>query len=319
MGLQGGCSNSFGPFGGAQTQRDPKSNLVAGQGSLYGLTLDEVQNQLEDVGKPLNSMNVDELLNSVWTAEANNQAMEVVDYDPTFGQPALDSSLNPQLSFRLFTDLNKTVDELWQHIQQGQSSLDRKATLGEMTLEDFLVKAGVVAESFSGKINPGSVYDMVDETRQDQWTEYQIPEMHPQQQQSVLPVLIPGHPIQQPSHNGGNTMIDAVYSEMEIVMSPSNLRGTTSGTQNPRRRRIPPGVIEKSVERRLKRMIKNRESAARSRARKQAYQHELESKVSRLEEENQRLKQMKVVELILPREPLPEPRYQLRRSSSAPI
>ncbi|KAL0339878.1 UNVERIFIED_CONTAM: ABSCISIC ACID-INSENSITIVE 5-like protein 2 [Sesamum radiatum] len=41
-------------------------------------------------------------------------------------------------------------------------------------------------------------------------------------------------------------------------------------------------------------MIKNRESAARSRARKQAYTHELENKVSRLEEENERLKRQKV-------------------------
>ncbi|KAJ9544383.1 hypothetical protein OSB04_024090 [Centaurea solstitialis] len=41
-------------------------------------------------------------------------------------------------------------------------------------------------------------------------------------------------------------------------------------------------------------MIKNRESAARSRARKQAYTHELENKVSRLEEENERLRRQKV-------------------------
>jgi len=42
-------------------------------------------------------------------------------------------------------------------------------------------------------------------------------------------------------------------------------------------------------------MIKNRESAARSRARKQAYTNELENKVSHLEEENERLKKQKVL------------------------
>ncbi|KAI7736897.1 hypothetical protein M8C21_032328, partial [Ambrosia artemisiifolia] len=54
-------------------------------------------------------------------------------------------------------------------------------------------------------------------------------------------------------------------------------------------------VMEKTVERRQKRMIKNRESAARSRARKQAYTHELENKVSRLEEENERLRREKAI------------------------
>ncbi|KAE9606618.1 putative transcription factor bZIP family [Lupinus albus] len=43
-------------------------------------------------------------------------------------------------------------------------------------------------------------------------------------------------------------------------------------------------------ERKNKRMIKNRESAARSRARKQAYTKELQLKVERLMEENARLK-----------------------------
>lgn len=43
-------------------------------------------------------------------------------------------------------------------------------------------------------------------------------------------------------------------------------------------------------ERRNKRMIKNRESAARSRARKQAYTNELEQKVQLLQEENARLR-----------------------------
>lgn len=66
-------------------------------------------------------------------------------------------------------------------------------------------------------------------------------------------------------------------------------------------------------------MIKNRESAARSRARKQAYTHELENKVSFLEEENERLKRQKEIEDILPSVPPPEPKYQLRRTSSGPI
>ncbi|KAF7840835.1 ABSCISIC ACID-INSENSITIVE 5-like protein 7 [Senna tora] len=48
-------------------------------------------------------------------------------------------------------------------------------------------------------------------------------------------------------------------------------------------------AIEKVVERRQRRMIKNRESAARSRARKQAYTLELESEVRKLKDLNEEL------------------------------
>lgn len=51
---------------------------------------------------------------------------------------------------------------------------------------------------------------------------------------------------------------------------------------------------ERSLEQRQKRMIKNRESAARSRARKQAYTVELEAQVTELKEENAKLKQEQI-------------------------
>ncbi|CDP01369.1 unnamed protein product [Coffea canephora] len=58
-------------------------------------------------------------------------------------------------------------------------------------------------------------------------------------------------------------------------------------------------ALEKVVERRQRRMIKNRESAARSRARKQAYTMELEAEVAKLKEENQELqkKQAEIMEM----------------------
>ncbi|CAA6654481.1 unnamed protein product [Spirodela intermedia] len=79
--------------------------------------------------------------------------------------------------------------------------------------------------------------------------------------------------------------------------------GALSDTQTPGGKREASDYVGgKTVERRQKRMIKNRESAARSRARKQAYTNELENKVSRLEEENKMLKKH---------------RFRLRRTSSA--
>ncbi|CAI9102899.1 OLC1v1001269C4 [Oldenlandia corymbosa var. corymbosa] len=82
----------------------------------------------------------------------------------------------------------------------------------------------------------------------------------------------------------------------EVGMSPSLSIETLSDSAMPGRKRGS-GEIEKTLDRRLRRKIKNRESAARSRARKQAYQNELVSKVSHLEEENMKLKKEKVHDL----------------------
>ncbi|KAL8142138.1 hypothetical protein V2J09_015170 [Rumex salicifolius] len=56
-----------------------------------------------------------------------------------------------------------------------------------------------------------------------------------------------------------------------------------------KRRAIEEPVVDKATQQRQRRMIKNRESAARSRERKQAYTVELESMVAQLEEENAHL------------------------------
>uniref|UniRef100_A0A0A9EG71 BZIP domain-containing protein n=1 Tax=Arundo donax TaxID=35708 RepID=A0A0A9EG71_ARUDO len=64
-------------------------------------------------------------------------------------------------------------------------------------------------------------------------------------------------------------------------------------------------------------MLKNRESAARSRARKQAYTNELENKISRLEEENERLRRHKAPDPVVQYVPQQEIKNQLRRTNSA--
>jgi len=55
------------------------------------------------------------------------------------------------------------------------------------------------------------------------------------------------------------------------------------------------GPVDRAAMQRQKRMIKNRESAARSRERKQAYIAELESLVTQLEEENAELLREQVI------------------------
>ncbi|XP_042959166.1 ABSCISIC ACID-INSENSITIVE 5-like protein 2 [Carya illinoinensis] len=123
------------------------------QSSWYNLTLDEVKNQLGDMGKPVGSMNLDELLQKVWTAEAN-QSM-VMDNDNSSSA----SSLQREPSATLARALSgKTVDQVWTEIQQGQNKRygegpkgqDSSMKLGETTLEDFLVQAGLFAEASVG-------------------------------------------------------------------------------------------------------------------------------------------------------------------------
>ncbi|WMV52965.1 hypothetical protein MTR67_046350 [Solanum verrucosum] len=318
---------------GSQGGGEAKANALATQGSLYSLTLDEVRNQLGNCGKPLNSMNLDEFVKTVWTIESNQEVVGGNDY----GAVQHGASQHRPSSITMSRDLSKkTVDEVWQDIQQGvktdnvdKRSQERQLTLGEITLEDFLVKAGVIAESTQGKRISGLVFgvDSMSLTHQAQWPHYQIPTMqqvpeqqHQQQQQNIPPVFMPGHPIQQPLPVVANPIMDATYPETQVTMSPAHIMGTLSDTQTSGRKRVAPhDVAENSVERRQKRMIKNRESAARSRARKQAYTHELENKVSFLEEENEKLKRQKEMEDILPSVPPPEPKYQLRRTSSGPI
>ncbi|XP_023731586.1 ABSCISIC ACID-INSENSITIVE 5-like protein 2 [Lactuca sativa] len=314
-------TQTMGSNGGTQK---PVFDGLSRQGSLYNLTLDEVQQQLGDLGKPFSSMNLDEFLKNVWSAEANQGINNGSSPDYSeLTQLASASSLPRQLSLTFTKDLTKkTVDEVWQDIQQDQnkkktngsdsnidntSSCKRQATLGEMTLEDFLVKAGIVSESSSpGKKNHEQNLDPPEA----QWMNYQIAQI-PQQH-----VVMSSH-YQVPQPLPLN-VIDTGYLETRMTMSPTPLMGSVSEFG---RKRVASGeVIEKTVERRQKRMIKNRESAARSRARKQAYTHELENKISRLEEENERLRRQKEVETVLPCVPPPQqPKYQLRRTTSAPF
>lgn len=321
----------MGSHGGAIQEQ--KTGTLAREGSLYNLTFDEVQNQLGNLGKPLGSMNLDELLKSLWTSEAAQGSgldSGTSDGYMQHGQLASGSSMNP---LPLSGDLSKkTIDEVWRDMQQKKSaSQDRRtATLGEMTLEDFLMKAGVATESFPSEDNAMS--GRVDSQQQQQqntsqhghWMQYQVPSVQQPQQQhqhqnhqnnmmTGFAGYMAGHVVQQP-------VLDAGYTEAMVSLSPSSLMATSSDTQTQGRKRVASGVVvEKTVERRQKRMIKNRESAARSRARKQAYTQELEIKVSHLEEENERLKRLHEIERVLPSMPPPDPKHQLRRTSSAPL
>lgn len=204
---------------------EPISHSLTRQNSLYSLKLHEVQTHLGSSGKPLGSMNLDELLKTVLS-------------------PA-EEGLVRQGSLTLPRNLSKkTVDEVWRDIQQDKNgnittttttTTHKQPTLGEITLEDLLLKAGVVTETIVPQEN------VVNIASHRQWVEYH----QPGQQQGFMPY--------------------PVCEMQEMVM----MGGLSDTPQAPGRKRVAGEIVEKTVERRQKRMIKNRESAARSRARKQ--------------------------------------------------
>lgn len=71
-----------------------------------------------------------------------------------------------------------------------------------------------------------------------------------------------------------------------ILAFPNNNNNNNHGSARVGKRPRVLEPLDRAAQQRQRRMIKNRESAARSRERKQAYQNELESLAVRLEEEN---------------------------------
>lgn len=271
--------------GGGGGQRSQNNNLVR-QNSLFSLTLNEVENHL---GEPLHSMNLEELIKGLDT----NQEVD----GPTNQYNASSSGLQRQGSITMPRSLrDKTVDEVWREIQQGNAvnKEGEDRAFGQMTLEDFLAKAGVVGEDTGVNLNV-NVNEMIGEGTQ-------YGQQHWLNPYQAVP----------PQMNFGS-----MYPEGQMGMMSPMVGAMSDAHTAGRKRGALSDLGDRSVDRRQKRMIKNRESAARSRARKQAYTNELENKVSFLEEENARLKKQLELDRIL-YAPQPEPKkYQLRPTCSA--
>lgn len=416
--VSNGLATSTLPGGGS------RFNSLARQSSIYSLTLDEFQNALTEPGKNFGSMNMDEFLKNIWTAEESQAMAAAMGSVGDAGQGSggmltRQPSLQRQSSITLPRTLSrKTVDEVWKDIHRGSSGnsesggdppvgaspQDRTQTFGEMTLEDFLVKAGVMREdsevatqgfgAFVGgmgnadksrtehrsvgeivptlSLSPANVMTsqatieamQIDEYNKNQAAATQqhhqqqadwlrnIAQQQMHQQQHMLqqqqaaaeaayvnvaakrmgngtgPMVgmaamgMPGGAMganMGPGMSGGMPggglamgLGGALGGGMTVNMglapnsppSPDSDGGRSGLSLSPihygldgsvrGRKRGPDGPVEKVVERRQRRMIKNRESAARSRARKQAYTVELEAEVSQLKEENMRLRKQQV-------------------------
>ncbi|XP_048135576.1 bZIP transcription factor 12-like [Rhodamnia argentea] len=156
---------------------------------------------------------------------------------------------------------SKTVDEVWKEIVVGSDGASGRGE-EEMTLEDFLTKSGAVREEDvrigGGGGGGGGAGGYCGDAADD----------------------LNGHLIQVGGTvgvgGGGGVSNNNGGFEGRVVVG----RGKRRAVEEP---------VDKATQQKQKRMIKNRESAARSRERKQAYTAELESLVTQLEEEKARL------------------------------
>ncbi|KAL0812413.1 hypothetical protein Bca101_068856 [Brassica carinata] len=94
--------------------------------------------------------------------------------------------------------------------------------------------------------------------------------------------------------NGNDDEIDVkipmnTFDYPKMPQQQHNQDEMVEGSTRRKRGRVMVEAMDKAAAQRQKRMIKNRESAARSRERKQAYQVELETLAAKLERENEQL------------------------------
>ncbi|PWZ58193.1 bZIP transcription factor TRAB1 [Zea mays] len=307
----------------------PEPGPLSRQGSIYSLTFDEFQNTLGGtgggLGKDFGSMNMDELLRSIWTAE-ESQAMASASASAAGAAGDGGAALQRQGSLTLPRTLSvKTVDEVWRDFaREGtaggpEPQPNRQPTLGEMTLEDFLVRAGVVrdnpAAAAAVPAQPVATRPLqaVNNGASIFFGNFGGANDAGAGAMGFAPVGIGDQAMGNGLMPGVAGMAAGAVTVSPVDMSVAQLDSMGKGNEDLsspmapvpypfegviRGRRSGAGV-EKVVERRQRRMIKNRESAARSRARKQAYTMELEAEVQKLKEQNEELqkKQEEIMEM----------------------
>ncbi|KAJ8500674.1 hypothetical protein OPV22_011226 [Ensete ventricosum] len=365
--------------GGGGSGTDGNGGGLAREPSIYSLTFDELQSTLGVAGNDFGSMNMDELLRNIWSAE-ESQAMAAAAPAPAPAPApalALDGAfagLQRQGSLTLPRTLSqKTVDQVWRDLicpaQQGMppaagvSHQHRQPTLGEMTLEEFLVRAGAVRDELTppqtrvgNSGNNSSSNNNNNATSNVHFRDLPVA--------NNVAHLALGFPLAGGSDRdvvASNPFTDTTATNLAMMVTtgpspyvaPMAPREGVVGMGNPRggglvgigdvgiNNRLMPGAVglgaaggaaavgtsanhlpsdaprkhgadlssespvpyvvtggprgkkssavDNVLERRQRRMIKNRESAARSRDRKQAYTMKLEAEVAELQELNQEL------------------------------
>ncbi|KAI9087199.1 hypothetical protein K1719_030834 [Acacia pycnantha] len=160
----------------------------------------------------------------------------------------------------------RTVDEVWKGIVEGSDQMPVGSGEEETSLEDFLTKAGAVGEEDVRGV-------------------------------PTVPVGVDGgsHWADAAAFNGVGGGGGGGFLAQSVPAFENRIEGPVIGrvaAESSRRgkKRVQEAPMDKASLQKHRRMIKNRESAARSRERKQAYTSELEAMVAQLEKENEQLR-----------------------------
>ncbi|KAK1385679.1 BZIP domain-containing protein [Heracleum sosnowskyi] len=335
--------------------------------SNFSLNLDEFQHIFSGDFESFGSMDVDELLDNILTAEeiqayertldpnlsialstAVPTAAATANVNPQFPEGEIitstvngtdtQQSLLRQGSLTFPSPLSqKTVDEVWDELhklQQEQEngsaanvqevdSAQLETTSEEMTLKDFLIMAGVVRaydrppspllqqscvlnqnnnNTALGSGPPGSMVRpaMGSGGGGDVPANQALLERSVKNAESVAVRTSSGYQPQEVRYDrkmqnnagGGGCQQGSAASPVSSDSVKANQSKSVNNLHingNAADKCI--GPVEKVAARNQRRMIKNRESAARSRARRQAHTHDLEAELRVLKEENARLRQ----------------------------
>ncbi|KAI7755599.1 hypothetical protein M8C21_029305 [Ambrosia artemisiifolia] len=177
----------------------------------------------------------------------------------------IDFKVSSSSNLSMFSNTTRTMEEVWKDINLSTTNNPTTTVKGYhgFILQDFLAKP------FSSNDIPTSVSSP------------------PLPQPPVLLTLDSG-PVQLDYVKEDQTPnVCSLNGPFEQVLGSAD---SSSVGHNIGGMRVLPAGDGAGGDRRHKRMIKNRESAARSRARKQAYTNELENEVERLKVENAKLK-----------------------------
>ncbi|KAL8132047.1 ABSCISIC ACID-INSENSITIVE 5-like protein 2 isoform X2 [Apium graveolens] len=312
------------------------------QSSICSFTLDDFHCTFSDGTMSFGSVNMDELLNNILTAEeiqasAQHPAAECTALNTVSTMAAATINISPQVPEAPLSQ--KTVDEVWSEIQKSKQepehvstgctanvqkvgSSQQRTTFGEMTLEEFLVKAGVVRGQ--GRPTSAVLKQSCDNQNNDSTALGSGPPGHVAMPAIVIegPGNVPEYPSRPQSsvRDAASVAVGRIPSRYQPgeVRNEGRRQNRTSGCGHGQGNQSPPvnpissegqqnsvnqtgmqidgghrrnALVERVVSRRQKRLMKNRESAARSRARKQAYTVELEAELKDLKEEHAHLTQ----------------------------
>ncbi|XP_028771916.1 ABSCISIC ACID-INSENSITIVE 5-like protein 2 [Neltuma alba] len=283
-------------------------------GFLYNQNFDEFQSLLGHKDeKPLSGMSFGEPLDNTISTERGQITRN------------LPSSSSPVSHFPDNLDLNATMiskkilDQAWsdlvvqEHVNRTGKNQVHQSSLEEATAADLMVRAGAMnvgnQEHVGADAQPLIAIDPMEMvSQQANWL--------PLQMQLQIPAGINYSDL-----NVRESASEICFSDKVPPLGISlpiacSSKSQVVGGDTERKRRYSDGTLKENSEKKQKRMIKNRESAARSRARKQEYTKNMEDKRDRLEQSNCWLKKIKEAES---RFTELTPKYQLRRISSAPF